>query len=68
MSADIHRHYNHPQHDSYAEVMLLLSSLLESKTVIPQIDSEFDLYTQALEAVGRQESGRATGKVILRCI
>lgn len=50
------------------EAIHLLASLLESKAVVPQIDSEFDLYTQALDAVRRQESGRASGKVILRCV
>ena len=51
----------------YTDVMALLSNLLETQAVIPQIDSEYSL-SDAVNAVKRLESGRATGKVIIKCI
>ena len=48
--------------------MTLLASLLESGAVVPQIDSEHDLLTGGIDAARRSESGRATGKVIVKCI
>jgi alcohol dehydrogenase len=49
------------------EVMHTLAELLQSGSVVPQVDSVYPL-TQAKEAALKLEEGHAAGKVIVTCI
>lgn len=47
--------------------MQVLANLLETNKLIPQIDSEYDLFINAIEGVKRVDSGHSTGKVVIKC-
>ena len=44
-----------------------IAELLENGSVIPQIDSEYNLI-DSIDAVHKLEDGHAKGKIIIKCI